>query len=83
MLHEIIEERRVTSIIDRARKKYPRIDDAWEGLTWLLSRDPGVGESHRGYYRYALGGMFGVPPIVVVYKFDRIYVVIELVYIVE
>lgn len=39
-LRTIVEELDVSEQVDLYTEKYPRFDEAWEGLKWLLARTP-------------------------------------------
>jgi len=44
----------VDAELDDARSEWPRVDDAWSMIEWVLSRDPTVGEpqtEHVEIYR--------------------------------
>ena len=71
----LVEELDVSNLVDVLSDKYSRFSDAWEGLKWLLSRNPTpkgsvrrtVGD--REYRVYVLGGdeIAGTPDLWVVY----------------
>lgn len=77
-LRAIIEEPRFTQDIDSYRRLYSHIDDVHEDLTWVLSRDPRLGEplavapDFRLYTTTAIGD---TPAFWVLYTFDaeRVY----------
>lgn len=72
---EIIEEEAVSQRIVEARNEWPRFDEIWDGLVWLIAHGGhkigternfgGVG--HRVYV-YAGDEIAGFPRIVVVYR---------------
>ena len=72
---KIIEEPNVTLLINQARTNYPRFDDTWEGIMWLLAYGGhkmgsptelgGVG--HRIYVDNG-DAVAGFPRILIVYK---------------
>lgn len=62
--------------IDDAREKWPRVDEAWEAIFWVLARDPTVGVplTEFGQLRaFTFEGRFiyEIPTIVVIYEFDQ------------
>jgi hypothetical protein len=72
---KIIEEPSVTRQIVSARERWPRFDDIWHGITWLIARGMIVEERQfagRGHYVYTYGGdaIAGFPRIVVVYRWS-------------
>jgi hypothetical protein len=65
--------------IEAARKKYKRFDDAWQGVLWLLARDPqppGSFDSMQrdgvDYYIYGFRGdaSVDIPDMWIFYEFD-------------
>lgn len=40
----IVEEPRVSVVIDAAKQRWSRAKDAWETITWTLAHDPEVGK---------------------------------------
>lgn len=74
-LRQVVEEAEVSSTIDEGREKYPRLDEAWQGLTWLLARSADeMGRLSRdGKFRlYVQPGdaAFNVPEIWIIFKAD-------------
>lgn len=73
---KIIEEPAVTQCIASARAKWPRFDDIWDGLVWLIAHGGHkIGAEERkfggiGHYVYTYIGdvTVGFPRIVVVCK---------------
>ena len=73
---EIIEERSVSTAIDRAISKYPRIQEEFEGLKWRLSRAPEDGYCIPGskppFYIFKIEPPIEeVPLIAVLYQYDE------------
>lgn len=72
-MRAVCEQESVTQSITRARGQFKRIDEAYEGLQWRLSRDPHAGhEVQPGFYMYKQAGLpsVGVPTLTVLYEFD-------------
>ncbi len=74
---DVREDPEVTEGINEAQKKWPRFDDAWAGLTWLLARQApelGVwqmrGDTMYRLYKQAGNKLADTPDITVVYSFD-------------
>jgi hypothetical protein len=46
-VREIEEHEVAQAALDQARRsgRWPRIDDAWEAVTWAISHEPGIGQS--------------------------------------
>lgn len=44
-LRTIIEQQLVTAALKRAKQEYPRIDELFEGIKWMLARNPTYGAS--------------------------------------
>lgn len=79
VLRAIVEELDVSEHIDLLTENFPRFDEAWEALKWVLSRNPEpkgsavkVGTDGRRYRAFVLAGdpMAGTPNIWVVYTHD-------------
>ena len=82
MLREIAEDDGVTEIIDAACEICAQLRDAWDGLLWLLARNPeigrdmGLGDMQRihkqdGYL------VTGVPEITILYEYNDIKIEIR------
>ena len=62
--------------VDAARDKFPRFDDAWNGLNWLLARRPesmGVAPSvGNGLRLYVQDGdrLAGAPQVWIMFRLD-------------
>jgi hypothetical protein len=70
----IIQEPGVSQNIDAARKNWPRLDDAWAGLEWLLARKAstlGLAREEGGvlYRAYKQGGdsLASTPDILILF----------------
>lgn len=74
----IVEEASVSTAVDRFTRKYPRFDEAFEALKWLLARKcetlqggmRTVGGVTYHLYRQAADNLAGTPAIVIVYTYD-------------
>jgi len=69
----VVENVSVTEVIDDNQSTYPRLVDAYEGLKWLLARNPEIGEIFDDVnWLYVQAGDPGVkvPSLVVIYTFD-------------
>jgi len=79
VLRSVIEDLDVSVYVDMFADRYPRFNEAWEGLKWLLSRSPTVKGSvsqigASGEYRsYVLAGdlLAETPEIWVVYTYNE------------
>lgn len=79
----IREDSPATAAYEAAILKWDRADDAWQGVTWTLARDPQTGDStpltESGDLRaYTSEGArsIGLPTLTVVYRFDQQYITI-------
>lgn len=86
-LRTIVEELDVSEQLDLYREKYPRFEEIWDGLTWLLARNPDlpgsatwVGDDGKAsnYRAYALRGdeLADTPDVWVVYAYTETEVII-------
>ena len=74
---KLVEEPAVTQSILAAQQKYPRFEEAWDGLCWLIAHGGdrlGVTErkfGNVGHFIYTYEGdeVAGFPRIVVVYSY--------------
>jgi hypothetical protein len=78
----VIEDSRASRAVDDAKLRWPRADDAWNAVTWVLARDPEIGMplNESGTTRaFTLDGArsIGLPTVTVVYVFDPNTVVIR------
>ena len=82
ILRGIVEELDVSEHVDLYSERFPRFNEAWEALKWLLSRNPEPKGSARKvnsdnpdgprYRAYVLAGdwLAGTPDIWVVYAYN-------------
>jgi hypothetical protein len=73
MLRTIIEEPIVSETIDQQTMIYPRLQDAFDGVTWYLARDPEAGElldDLHWLYRNQADHKKNIPMMLVIYTFD-------------
>lgn len=62
ILRTVVEEHTAAQTVDRLTQAYPRFEEAWEGLKWLLARNPVLKGSVRKmvgteeYRLYVLAG---------------------------
>lgn len=85
VLREVVEELDVSNYVDLFTEKFPRFEEAWEGLKWLLSRNPAPKGSARreavsgGEYRSYVSAsdpLAKTPEIWVVYTYTDDQVII-------
>jgi len=74
-MRTVILEKLAEAILDSASNDpdFARVEDAWQGLEWRLSRRPSDGVERRfGYYLYKQLGIKGlrIPTIVALYTFN-------------
>lgn len=79
VLRSVIEEQDVSETADQLSAKFPRFDDAWDALTWLLAREPNqknaarraIGEPPTEYMVYIQAGdrIARTPDIWVLYTY--------------
>lgn len=72
----IVEEPRVSVVIDAAKQRWSRAKDAWETITWTLAHDPEVGKplTESGLTRsFTIDGArsIGLPTVTVLYAVSR------------
>ena len=81
-LRTIIQEDAAQRAADLFEEQFPRFDEAWHGLTWLLARNPDRGLSRtiegREYRLYVQAGddLAGTPELWVLFSYDENEVVI-------
>ena len=81
-MRTVIEETRVSEIIDKEQELYPRLGDAFEALKWWLSHVPESGELIDDvHWLFKQDGdlAHNIPTLVVIYTFDSAYVEIRFV----
>lgn len=70
----VFEDASVQEIIDMYLLANPKLTTAWEGLKWVLSRNPSLGVcisfADKNWYLYRSLGLEGNPDILVLYDFD-------------
>lgn len=82
MLRTVIEEIRVSEVIDQEQSIYPRLGDAFDALKWWLSHRPDSGElidDVHWIYKQSGNREQNVPALVVIYTFDHYEVIIKFV----
>jgi len=82
MLPTIVEEPDVTSNLQVASARFPRLEEAWSAVTWVLVRTPGIGmilsSQPPPWYMYRLDAVaIGAPTFVIVYSYDQNFVTIH------
>lgn len=75
MIRTIIEENELATLRDGITLAYPRTEDAWLGLTWLIARTPEVGSeiglgTNVRIYKQQEVAVAGAPMITALYKYD-------------
>lgn len=84
-LRGIVEELDVSEYVDLHSETFPRFSEAWEGLKWLLARNPELKgsalrrtEAGQLFRAYVLAGdpLGGTPDIWVVYTYNESEVVV-------
>ena len=78
----VTEEPEAQRAVDDACDRWPRADEAWEAMTWVLARDPEFGTAldESGRIRsLTLEGArsIGLPTLIVRYRVDAHVVVVE------
>jgi hypothetical protein len=83
---KVIEEQAVTQLIEAARSQYPRFDEAWDGIVWLIAHGGHkMGSPYKfgnvGHILYVDEGdrVVGFPRILVVYRYTLEAFVIKLI----
>jgi hypothetical protein len=69
----VIEEQRVSDKIDSETSIYPRLEEAYEALTWWLSHQPESGEildDEHLIYKQAGNRGLKLPALVALYTYD-------------
>jgi len=73
MLKEIIEEHCFVEQLDELQKKYSRVYDAKDSMSWVLARSPKHGEPLDGFSDHMVAKtrmVGGTPSFRFLYKFD-------------
>ena len=79
-MRTVREEQVVSEVVDRAREKYPRLEEVFEGLKWYISRVPESGEAlddANWLYRQDGDAEDKIPAILMIYTFDANYVTLK------
>ena len=81
-MHSIVEDSRVSRAIDDAKMRWPRADDAWEAITWVIARDPfiGVAVTESGNVRsFTFDGAksIGLPTVTILYEVQPTVIVVR------
>jgi hypothetical protein len=75
-MRTIVEEQIVQEKIDSARKKFKRLDDIYNGLSWRLSREPesgvSIGKRSPNIFLAKIdpAGDVDLPGILVIYSYN-------------
>ena len=84
LLREIVLDQHAQAELEVARRDFPRFDEAWDGLNWLLARNPTPTGSFPTTYKgqsYMMYGwsphITGAPDMWIVYAYDDVQVVIH------
>ncbi len=72
----VVEAAGITSLIDASIVKYPKFEDLWDAMKWILSRDPTCGYQidKSDYFLIKSdpnNSHYGAPSIRVLYKFSN------------
>lgn len=81
-MRTVIEERRVSEVIDAEQEIYPRLEDAFEALKWWLAHRPDSGvllDDENWIYKQAGDEQLNVPSLVVIYTFDHVCITLKFV----
>jgi hypothetical protein len=79
----VVEQPRVSRVLDDAKDRWPRARDAWDTVLWVIARDPeeaGLALTESGATRsFTLDGArsIGLPTITVVYEIQLFQVVVH------
>jgi hypothetical protein len=84
LLRSVVEELDVSEYVDLYTEKYPRFDEMWEGIKWILARNPLLQGSawrengSREYRVYVFAGdpLIRLPEVWVAYRYDEAEVAI-------
>ena len=81
-MRSVVETPEVMDAADEASSHWPRFDDAWSAIFWVLSRDPTIGEplTEGGRIRafvYDGSVAHGMPTIDLVYDVERERIVLK------
>jgi plasmid stabilization system protein ParE len=81
-VRNVIEEERVRRAVDDALTRWPRAEDAWEAVTWVVARDPraGTAETESGNTRsFTFEGArsIGMPSVTIIYEITEWAIIIH------
>lgn len=82
-MRTVVEQSRVSRVLDDAKERWPRAQDAWDTILWVLARDPeGAGKAitESGAVRsLVLDGArsIGLPSVTVLYEISLFQVIIH------
>ncbi|HSY03764.1 MAG TPA: hypothetical protein VK819_16495 [Acidobacteriaceae bacterium] len=79
-MRTVVEEQSVSEAVDKARNRYPRLGDVFEGMKWYLARAPERGEALddvNWVYRQDGDADEDVPDILTIYTFDADRVILK------
>jgi len=76
-LRTVVHELDVSALVDNLKELYPRFEEVWDGIEWILARTPDLKGSARREgldnirtYVFAGDELAATPDVWVVYKFD-------------
>jgi hypothetical protein len=78
----VIEDIRVSEIVDKEQASYPRLEEAFDALKWWLARSPSSGEiidDVHWLYKQKGDARQNIPAIVVIYIYNSYCVEIQFV----
>ena len=82
-MRTVVEQPRVSRALDDAKDRWPRAQDTWDTVLWVLARDAegaGLSLTESGATRsFTLEGArsIGLPTVTVVYEIGRLEVVVH------
>jgi len=81
-MRTVVEQSLVSRAIDDAKEHWPRAEDAWNTIVWVLARDPETGRpvTESGRTRsYTLDGArsIGMPTVTVLYEIQIFEVLVH------
>ena len=82
-MRTVVEEPRVSRALDDAKERWPRAQDAWDTVLWVIARDPeraGMPLTESGATRsFTIDGArsIGLPTVTVLYEIGRLEVVVH------
>jgi hypothetical protein len=81
-MRTVVEEHRVSEIIDREQAIYPRLGDAFDSLKWWLAHSPDSGillDDLNWMYKQSGNVELNMPSLVTIYTFDHNCVLLKFV----